>query len=37
MYSIHQNKDIQQIKKILKEEFENFCDCCWQQIEYSFW
>ena len=27
MYPIHQHKDIQQIKKILNEEFENFCDC----------
>ena len=26
MYPLHQDKDIQQIKKILSEEFENFCD-----------
>ena len=25
MYPLHQDKDIQQIKKILSEEFENFC------------
>ena len=26
MYPLHQDKGIQQIKKILSEEFENFCD-----------
>ena len=26
MYPLHQDKDIQQIKKILSEEFEKFCD-----------